>query len=1139
MGDVDMNTSYRFTLVSLFSLLILASCKGKTEPSAPSSISSAPSSTTSKKDISITLSETSHVLKEYESFTLYAKVTNSEDSLLFLSEDSTVATVSRAGVVTGIKEGTTTITASVEGVTATCFVTVVKSDLAPTIKVPNPTLSIPKQSSYSFPLTITWGKEDVTDQSTISVSTSDPNLSASYENRTVALIGKEKGTFTLRILAQCRNVKSLEEIKVTITSQPIVLSPVDQSIRSSLSGFETDLALVDYNGYKTEKSLAFHVFRGNEIDPEATLTYKSSNELVAEISNGTIKAKALGNTMVTIRCSSFGETIESQILIHVVRPVVTLKTKLTIETCRSSAPSPSFDLKDSGLVNQESGNIYLEDSLVGSLNHQIATFDANRFPKEASKLGNKTLTIQTDSFSYQMESEIYSLIIQNKDDLDSMITIARNNNQESYLADGYFVLGNNIEYNGTIENMFDSGKLWSARNSVTNERIENNWPSGDVTGFKGVFDGKGHYISGLTVSPRSGTSETGGIFCTLHTGSVIKNVAFLDATVDAETGFICSTGNGTIDNVYLHFKSIGENKENLWGNEVTNVNSRHYCGAFYTYSAHSGIGNKAKVTHTYIDASTALIHEHVVNTTSNTKSYSIKIAGNSNGLSVSDTVALIQDEDVLRNSMAKYNFSSFEEVKNSTAAKAYLSEFDSTEYQVTDTGFYPLSINEDISTKLEITSSKTRLHPGESTVISLNVPSLFYHLTLSSEDGVSLKGNLLSISDTCSLSSVTLTATSAFDSDNKASLTLPILRQVQTDAYEFNLQESLSSNTLNYGLKNLEFTLPDYPDLGDFVSASLEDETLENVTVNQHQVSLPSASLKTAYGNKEILLKFAHADMLVPIHLITKSISSKEDINSMFALAKRLEPDSKTYGGYFKLTSHIDYNESFDGSAYGMGDVFTWSSQTGNVPQFNASQGFKGTIDGDGYAIKGLSTSSGWRFTSFIAYLNREGTLKNIAFTDYKNANSGTLIGSGSGRVENVFVSRGSKGIVNNTREGIFFTHNPIMGGSPTLKNILVDDSLVTDQDYSGFPTAAVNNRITGVYTGNADISNFYLITRSEKDKTYFAAGNGFSRGSNLISGIYDSSSALFAQTDKDFNTAWDAIWKSGSGVLLSNSTLK
>ena len=81
-------------------------------------------------DASISLSKTSLTIQKGKSTTLKATVKGKSKTVTWKSSDKTIATVDKSGKVTGKKEGTATITATANGVSAKCKVTVINTDLS-------------------------------------------------------------------------------------------------------------------------------------------------------------------------------------------------------------------------------------------------------------------------------------------------------------------------------------------------------------------------------------------------------------------------------------------------------------------------------------------------------------------------------------------------------------------------------------------------------------------------------------------------------------------------------------------------------------------------------------------------------------------------------------------------------------------------------------------------------------------------------------------------------------------------------------------------------------------------------------------------------------------------------------------------
>ncbi|MFR6640385.1 MAG: hypothetical protein ACLUSP_02760 [Christensenellales bacterium] len=69
-------------------------------------------------------------------------------------------------------------------------------------------------------------------------------------------------------------------------------------------------------------------------------------------------------------------------------------------------------------------------------------------------------------------------------------------------------------------------------------------------GFRGTFDGKGYTVSNL--GGFNGISGTCGMFGAIGAGGVVKNVAFVNATIDGgNCGLFAMRSHGTFENVYV------------------------------------------------------------------------------------------------------------------------------------------------------------------------------------------------------------------------------------------------------------------------------------------------------------------------------------------------------------------------------------------------------------------------------------------------------------------------------------------------------------------------------------------------------------------------------------------------------------
>ncbi len=146
-----------------------------------------------------------------------------------------------------------------------------------------------------------------------------------------------------------------------------------------------------------------------------------------------------------------------------------------------------------------------------------------------------TDTAKEIEYTFEFKTRIVDYLISTKEDFDKINEISALSGVAD-VNDGYFMLANDIEYNGVRPS--DEGLSVGG------------WynDGGDGTkGFKGTLDGDGHLVNGLTVSGDSKyQNRFSGIFQTLATGSVIKNIAFVNAYLDngsEHCGYLAATAS--------------------------------------------------------------------------------------------------------------------------------------------------------------------------------------------------------------------------------------------------------------------------------------------------------------------------------------------------------------------------------------------------------------------------------------------------------------------------------------------------------------------------------------------------------------------------------------------------------------------
>lgn len=228
---------------------------------------------------SVSLNKTSQELVVGESVQLNATVNPSdatEKTITWSSSNQSVATVA-GGKVTAISEGTTSITASAGGKSATCAITVKKKVIAVTSVELNKT-ELALVESDSETLVATVKPEDATDK-TVTWSSSDATV-ATIDNGKVTAIKAGESTITAKAGEKSATCK------VTVSKKVIPVTEITLD-HESLTLFEGE-----------EKTLVATIKPDDATDK--TVTWSSSNNEVASVNEGgSVTAIATGDAIIT------------------------------------------------------------------------------------------------------------------------------------------------------------------------------------------------------------------------------------------------------------------------------------------------------------------------------------------------------------------------------------------------------------------------------------------------------------------------------------------------------------------------------------------------------------------------------------------------------------------------------------------------------------------------------------------------------------------------------------------------------------------------------------------------------------------------------------------------------------------------
>ena len=541
---------------------------------------------------SIALNNDSLQLEVYDTYTLAAEISGTADKIIWSSSEPSVASVD-SGTVTALKEGETTITASFGNAEDYCRIKVTDNGTAPVLTVNANRVNVEKGGEFILSAEVLWKGMPITEPVEYFLSAGDGEredvISAIYDaaRKGFVISGENYGEAVYYLSANVRGALLAEKIFFR-TVDPYLVIEIANFTKIG-DTYHTDLYTIDYGN--DEKSIVPQIIvkdRDGEIvgaKPEWSL---DGDTIVCE--NGTITAIKEGESVIHLAyVSEEGATANISAVVNVMRPriPVNFEEKIVIERVGEESCVIEFDIEN--LQGEIIGAYFSSDNVLKNHEQSTAsslvslTLDRERLPSSATEMGEQILSVETEKAVYEVPVTLYTMIIRTAEDLDKMGEVAKASADEPNLWDGYFILGNDIDYGGKQYVSFIGKGILISENGTSFKG--NNWDDGNYNGFRGIFDGCGYTIDrikcgGEAISPA-------GFIGILHTDGIIKNVSFTNAYHNGWSGFLVSAGNGTVENVYIsattHLSGVANSGDNS--------------SFIFSYSA----GKNAKVKNCFIE----------------------------------------------------------------------------------------------------------------------------------------------------------------------------------------------------------------------------------------------------------------------------------------------------------------------------------------------------------------------------------------------------------------------------------------------------------------------------------------------------------------------------------------------------------
>lgn len=236
-------------------------------------------------------------------------------------------------------------------------------------------------------------------------------------------------------------------------------------------------------------------------------------------------------------------------------------------------------------------------------------------PHTAINMGDIIATVATDKATYTVPLSIYTMIIKSANDLDCFPALTKYQwADNNFLWDGYFVLGNSFtystkfwvdeHYNSPVKDNWWKNSCDRVFKGFIQAKLENSvpqWligkdgtqstlkggarPSSDskemmLSGFRGVFDGRGYNIHQFALAAAQSGCETsligklygaisGSMEVLTHDCGTIRNLSLTDCAAQ-NSSILCFASAGIVRNVYAHSR---------WMTQSALLNRRDWTGS--------------------------------------------------------------------------------------------------------------------------------------------------------------------------------------------------------------------------------------------------------------------------------------------------------------------------------------------------------------------------------------------------------------------------------------------------------------------------------------------------------------------------------------------------------------------------------
>ena len=823
----------------------------------------------------------------------------------------------------------------------------------------------------------------------------------------------------------------------------------DGEITVGDDGYELKLFTIAEAG-RTEMPLSFTAYHGGSVVKNAVIKWDLDSERydpdIAEITgangNYIVKKVSAGTTdIIGAYRTPNGKNITVSIKVIVEKAVKTLdiRPEIEVEDLKPVTLPDSFNENVLSLT-LDGVNVY------SSVSGKNVVLNKDKLPKTADKLGAREMILSTADVDYTFTADIYTLIISNKAEFDRMRSLARANGDVSNtgVLDGYFVLNGNIEYNAGFVSLTDSGEIWTINNKLGGA----GWNDPSKYGFRGVFDGRGYNVNGITVKAATSGRESGGIFGFTGNNAVIKNVSFTNAGVEENNGFICSYGGGLIENVNITFAKLGAGNENR---DLFSANSDpRTMGAFFS----CGASDSAKVRNCFVDA----IGADIAYVTNKDRSDLANVVLGTRTKNVENLVVVCDHaraDKILSESGSSYTATSYSDFLTSVPLKSIISEFDEDVWSVINgIPFVKHAIETiDLHQQVEFVQIAEMIALGGSSVVKVNTR----YAGITAENlfgGITLENGVISVPQDAGAGSITINAISYLNGSHvTVEIEIADSRNVSV-SHERQLVETATSEI------DLSFA-NEY--VGENATVSYNGVILGSGAVNNGKLTVDLTKAGTTGElTFEVVSKKGgvYYTFGYNVLLATKIIRNAEDLDVL-----KIKTINASIYGYYVLGADIDVQ-----------NAKLSQNLSGQPGYWEGGFGFRGVFDGRNHTISDFTAGANGLFGN----IGKGAIIKDVNFAnvscndDYLSAVlARTIIGA---EINNVTI--GVIGFAGTTHDNGLLASRYTDGA--IMKDVKIDASECTV--YSLFGNQ-VGDKADNTYSGvEIKVKSYTMFANQGKD---------------------------------------------------------